>query len=100
MVANPQTCDLKVMTSADLCQPETRGSESLIKGSELDYPVSYHSGYRDLDDQVTHNKRTFLVYIGAGLFLVASSIGLGVHQLTILWERRGGKKGHDNSYYH
>lgn len=50
MVANPQTCDLKVMTSADLCQPETRGSESLIKGSELDYPVSYHSGYRDLND--------------------------------------------------
>lgn len=50
MVANPQTCDLKVMTSADLRQPETRGSESLIIGSELDYPVSYHSGYRDLND--------------------------------------------------
>lgn len=28
MVANPQTCDLKVMTSADLCQPETRGRKA------------------------------------------------------------------------
>lgn len=49
---------------------------------------------------MTHNKRSFLVYIGAGLFLVASSIGLGVHQLTILWERRGGKERHHDSDYH
>ncbi|MFT4397232.1 hypothetical protein ACLTEW_20080 [Gordonia lacunae] len=49
---------------------------------------------------MTHNKRSFLVYIGAGLVLVASSIGLGVHQLTILWERRGGKERHHDSDYH
>ena len=88
LVANPETCNLQAMTSADLCKPGSRGSETLVRSSELDYPAGYYAGYRSLNEQVSHNKRFLFVYISSGLFFVGISLWLGFQQLVLFLERR------------